>query len=165
MITTRVHPQWHVYPSLQKYCLLNLELACPSSNWAKLLTDFFWEKSKLANVLTANHLYDDKFLFLAKKNEVNFRNRRSFELRQKVKYIPTLNLYIYIYIYQIYITGGLYWNGSFAASDLFHKLISIHSIATWKEYRCLKNVIHQNVSGKIWVGFCRNTGKHFFLVA
>lgn len=38
-----------------------------SSNWAKRLTDFLGEKSKLANVLTANHLYDDKFLFLSKK--------------------------------------------------------------------------------------------------
>ena len=38
-----------------------------SSNWAKRLTDFWGEKSKLANVLTANHLYDDKFLFLSKK--------------------------------------------------------------------------------------------------
>ena len=43
-----------------------------------------------------------------------------------------------------------------------------------REYRCLKNAIHQTdsnnddcsfqqVYGKIWIGFCLNTEKRFYL--
>ena len=46
----------------------------------------------------------------------------------------------------------------------------IHCIITYQEYRCLKNVIYQNELllptarfRAIWVGFCLNTGKRFFL--
>ena len=66
-----------------------------------------------------------------------------------------------------------YKNGWLAASDLFDMFIDsqltaiIHSIITYYEYRCLKNVIMVTSSskfyGKIWVGFCLNTGKRFFL--
>ena len=51
---------------------------------------------------------------------------------------------------------------------------SINLYLFYYQYRCLKSVIHQidvkidgcsfqQVYGKIWVTFCRNTGKRFFL--
>ena len=58
---------------------------------------------------------------------------------------------------------------------LHHELSSTHFTIKYQEYRCLKNMIHQTDSekrivtpfskfyGKIWVGFCLNTGKPFFL--
>ena len=58
---------------------------------------------------------------------------------------------------------------------LHHQLRFMNSITRIKKYKCLKNVIHQIDSKKEWlflsasqvlrqslVGFCLNTGKHFF---
>ena len=58
---------------------------------------------------------------------------------------------------------------------LHNQLSSIHLLPHMKEYRCLKKVIHQidsnyewllllaSFCGKIWVCFCLDTGKCFFL--
>ena len=58
---------------------------------------------------------------------------------------------------------------------LHNQLSPIHSIITYKDYRCLKIVIHQidskqewlllsaSFTAKFWVGFSLNTGKRFFL--
>ena len=72
-----------------------------------------------------------------------------------------------------------YKNGCLAATELFHiftqSIIYVLYIVLpcIKEYRCLKNVIHQTDSknecllffsksyDKIWIGFCLNAGKCF----
>ena len=61
-----------------------------------------------------------------------------------------------------------YKNGCLAASDLFHmfthnQLSSLHSVTRIKQYRCLKDVIHQIDSKNEWLLLSFSIGKHFFL--
>ena len=68
-----------------------------------------------------------------------------------------------------------YRNDWLTTSNLFHMFTQSIKFYTFHyQYRCLKNVIHhidskngwcsfQQVYGKIWVIFCLNTGKRFFL--
>ena len=67
-----------------------------------------------------------------------------------------------------------YRNGWLAASDLFDMFTQSIKFYTFHyQHRCLKNVIHQidSKNGRLLfqqalqqnLGFCLNTGKHFFL--
>ena len=150
----RIGQLWHFYVSMYSATVLSEQIGY----WAEHFNDAHREKLCVIQFSTRIHPVDTGHTLNLHKT---FRRRPG----RLLNVLCTFNLRP---------VSTRYWNNCLIASDFFHLFAQSIKLCTFlchilKECKCWKWRIHQHGGtpfsmfyGKIWVGFCINTGKCFF---